>query len=154
MITEHQVPEESKRILVRFRGYLEKRLAEEQFVDSCMADVSLYLLDYSAECLGGSSVDDINAFDVHCFLADYMIRRIQGCSPQSIRQMLDSLRVLAEFLEACGVIDFTDHDEIVDLCEDSDRYIMRLEEYCELVKAQDMAGLVKWRERVLDAFGA
>jgi len=153
MITEHQVPEESKEIFVRFRGYLKKHLAEEQLIDSCMADVSLYVLDYSAECLGGSSVESINAFDVYCFLADYMIRRVSGCSPLTVRQMLDSLRLFVEFLEISGIVDCTDCDEILDLCEDLDTYIMRLEEYRELVKAQDTAGLMQWRERVLDAFG-
>ena len=153
MISKHQVPEESKKTLVRFREYLEKHPVEEQFVDCCMADISLYVLDYSAECLGGSSIEDINAFDVHCFLADYMIRRVPNCSPQNICQMLDSIRVFIAFLQAVEVVDFTDRDEILDLCEDSSRYIMRLEEYCELVKARDMAGLMKWRESVLDAFG-
>lgn len=152
MIPESQVPEKNKRILVRFREHLEQEGEAEDVADVCLADVSLYVLDYASECLDGSSIGELNAFDVHCFLADYMIRRMPGCSPESIRRMLTSLCRFAEFLHSSGVIALVDMYEILALCEDPDRYIARLEEYLELLEAKDLLGLQQWSESVLDAF--
>ena len=152
MITEHQVSEDNKTLLLQFRQYLTDQYEEEQLVDEYMADVSLYALDYSSECLHGNSVANINVFDVHCFLADYMIRHTASCSADDVSEMLDSLAVFADFLERARVISAVDLEEILALCENPSPYIARLAEYQRLLSAHDVIGLQRWQESVLDAF--
>ncbi len=147
------VPEGNKRLLLEFRRYLEARYADEALVDACMADASLYALDYTAECLYGSDIAEINAFDVYCFLADYMICHQADCCEETIARGLESLSGLVAFLEDRDIIDVEDMYEILRLCQDPKPYLSRWREYRKLAAARDIEGLQRWRDSALENFG-
>ena len=146
------VPEGNKLALLEFRRYLEARHTDDALIDAHMADVSLYVLDYTAECLYGSDIAEMNAFDVYCFLADYAICHQPDCCEETIARVLESLSGFASFLEDQGIIDVEDMYEILRLCQDPKPYLGRWHEYRRLLAARDSAGLKRWRDSVLDSF--
>ena len=152
MITDGQVPEKNKRLLIEFRNYLHELETDEPFIDIQMNDVSLYLLDYTSECLNGSCVPSMNAFDVYCFLADYVIRKVSNCCADTILSILGSLSAFVEFLAQSAIIDSVDLYEILALCDDPGPYLLRCAEYRQLVRENDSLGLQIWRESILDSF--
>lgn len=152
MITDGQVPEKNKRLLVAFRSHLEELGQDEPLIDIQMSDVSLYVLDYTSECLNGSCVPSMNAFDVYCFLADYVIRKVHNCSTEVILSILGSLSAFVEYLAQISIIDDVDLYEILALCDDPGPYVLRCEEYRQLVRENDSLGLQRWRESILDSF--
>ena len=153
MIRENPVPEANKRILLDFCCYLAEQEEQEHLIDSQMNDVSLYVMDYTSECLNGSCLPDINAFDVYCFLADYVIRQVPDCTPDNVLRILGSLARFVIYLAHAGLIEHVDLYEILSLCKDPNPYLLRCEEYRHLVRANDAAGLQRWRASVLDYFG-
>lgn len=148
------VPESNKRLLLQYRRYLEARHTDVALIDARMADASLYALDYTAECLYGSDIAEMNAFDVYCFLADYAICHQPHGSDETIARVLESIAAFAAFLEDEAAIDMEDMYEVARLCQDPKPYLDRWQEYRRLLAAKDSAGLKRWRESVLDSFGA
>jgi hypothetical protein len=117
-----------------------------------MSDVSLYAIDYTGECLPGLGVCDINAFDVHCFLADYVIRQMNGCPASRLVAVLDSMSSFCGFLAEQGAIDFMDLYEILAVCSNPEPIVARWKAYRELLQERDIHGLEQWRNQVLDCF--
>lgn len=151
MIAGYWAPEENNRSLLAFRKRLEREV-EGDSLDQRVADVCLYALEFASERLNGSKVSETSAFDVHCFLADYVISHVPDCSPEAIKRIADSLCAFMEFLTELGRISLIDLEEIFALCDDPEPYIARLQEYKKLLAAQDLIGLQRWRAQVLDPF--
>jgi hypothetical protein len=147
-----RVTKENERLIEEFKRYLERKGTERYVVERHVENASQYALYYTTYGFEPKSAKEIDGFEIHCFLGEFLIRKVVSCTPAYINEVAKSVREFCHFLKDTGIIDEYDLEEALERSDVTDKYIRRLEEYNQLISSGQFNKVDSWRMRVYEEF--
>lgn len=147
-----RVTKENERLIEEFKRFLERKGVEKSLVERHVENASQYALFYTTYGFEPKSAKEIDGFEIHCFLGEFIIRKVVNCTPAYMNEVAESLREFCYFLKETGIIDEYDLEEALERCEKTDIYVRRLEEYNRLISSGQFNKVDSWRMRVYEEF--